>query len=72
MIKVVNLVAVIIAPIAVQYADATGTTRLVVWAVGAALLGLLAWAVMRSKAPAPSMASVEIEAPKAEKISKKK
>jgi K(+)-stimulated pyrophosphate-energized sodium pump len=55
MIKVVNLVAVIIAPIVVQYQIATGGTRIVVWAVGLALLGVLAWAVMRSKAPAPSM-----------------
>jgi len=66
MIKVVNLVAVIIAPIVVQYSGATGITQLVVWAVGLALLGLLAWAVMRSKAPAPSMA-VEIEVPKKSK-----
>ncbi len=55
MIKVVNLVAVIIAPIVVQYAKATGGTQVAVWAVGLILLGLLAWAVMRSKAPAPSM-----------------
>jgi K(+)-stimulated pyrophosphate-energized sodium pump len=55
MIKVVNLVSVIIAPIVVQYAGASGTTQTVVWIVSAALLGLLAWAVLRSKAPAPAM-----------------
>jgi K(+)-stimulated pyrophosphate-energized sodium pump len=55
MIKVVNLVSVIIAPIVVQYAGATGMTLVVVWAVALALLGVLAWAVMRSKAPAPEM-----------------
>lgn len=64
MIKVVNLVAVIIAPIVVQYQGATGATLYVVWAVGIALTGLLAWAVVRSKAPAPSM-SAEVETPKA-------
>lgn len=64
MIKVVNLVAVIIAPIVVQYQDATGTTLYVVWVVGLALLGVLAWAVVRSKAPAPSMVVVEVKAPK--------
>ena len=69
MIKVVNLVAVIIAPIVVQYANATGGVRVAVLGVGLALLGLLAWAVMRSKASAPSMAT-EVEAPK--KKSKKK
>jgi K(+)-stimulated pyrophosphate-energized sodium pump len=55
MIKVVNLVSVIIAPIVVQYAGVTGTARYVVWAVAAALLLVLAWAVVRSKAPAKSM-----------------
>jgi K(+)-stimulated pyrophosphate-energized sodium pump len=59
MIKVVNLVSVIIAPIVVQYSGATGSTLIVVWVVALALLGLLAWAVMRSKAPAPSMTEVQ-------------
>ena len=52
MIKVVNLVAVIVAPIVVQY---SGGGSVGVWVVAAALIGLLAWAVMRSKAPAESM-----------------
>jgi K(+)-stimulated pyrophosphate-energized sodium pump len=55
MIKVVNLVAVIIAPIVVQYAGATGATQLIIWVISAALIGLLAWAVIRSKAPAPTI-----------------
>ena len=55
MIKVVNLVSVIIAPIIVQYAGVTGTALYVVWAVAIVLLGVLAWAVMRSKAPAPTI-----------------
>src|SRR5215207_5998357 len=59
MIKVVNLVSVIIAPIVVQYSGATGTALVIVWAVAVALLGLLAWAVMRSKAPAVSMTEVK-------------
>jgi K(+)-stimulated pyrophosphate-energized sodium pump len=58
MIKVVNLVSVIIAPIIVQYAGATGGTLITVWVVALVLLGVLAWAVMRSKAPAPSMGGV--------------
>ena len=57
MIKVVNLVSVIIAPIIVQYAGATGLTLYVVWAVALVLVGVLAWAIMRSKAPAPSITS---------------
>ncbi|HXD12345.1 MAG TPA: sodium/proton-translocating pyrophosphatase, partial [Anaerolineales bacterium] len=52
MIKVVNLVAVIVAPVVVQYAGATGI-RLVVAAI---LIGVLAWAVNSSKTPAQSMA----------------
>ncbi len=55
MIKVVNMVSVIIAPIVVQYAGASGVTAVVVWVVALALLGTLAWAVLRSKAPAPSL-----------------
>ena len=55
MIKVVNLVSVIIAPIIVKYAGATGATLYIVWAVAVLLLAVLAWAVMRSKAPAPSL-----------------
>jgi K(+)-stimulated pyrophosphate-energized sodium pump len=55
MIKVVNLVSVIVAPIVVQYSGAAGSTVIVVWAVALVLLGVLGWAVMRSKAPAPSM-----------------
>src|SRR5215208_1551200 len=58
MIKVVNLVAVIIVPIVVQYQIATGATLIAVWLIGLALLGVLGWAVMRSKAPAPSMTEV--------------
>ncbi len=55
MIKVVNLVSVIIAPIVVQYAGASGATQIVVWAVALVLLGVLGWAVLRSKAPAPEI-----------------
>jgi K(+)-stimulated pyrophosphate-energized sodium pump len=55
MIKVVNLVSVIIAPIIVQYAGVTGPALIVVWGVALVLIGVLAWAVMRSKAPAPSI-----------------
>jgi K(+)-stimulated pyrophosphate-energized sodium pump len=57
MIKVVNLVSVIIAPIIVQYAGATGVTLYSVWVVALVLVAVLAWAIMRSKAPAPSIAS---------------
>jgi K(+)-stimulated pyrophosphate-energized sodium pump len=51
MIKVVNLVSVIVAPVVVQYADAT-VIRLLVAAV---LIGVLAWAVVSSKTPSQSM-----------------
>src|SRR5436190_7950473 len=55
MIKVVNLVSVIIAPIVVQYAGATGGTLVAVWVVIVILLGVLVWAIMRSKTPAPGL-----------------
>jgi K(+)-stimulated pyrophosphate-energized sodium pump len=52
MIKMVNLVAVIVAPIVVKYSNVKGTTLGIVWAVGILLILLLGWAVLRSKAPA--------------------
>ena len=61
-----SFVAVIITSSMVSYQGTTGTALYVVWAVGLALLGVLAWAVVRSKAPAPSMAG-EIEVPKKSK-----
>jgi K(+)-stimulated pyrophosphate-energized sodium pump len=66
MIKVVNLVSVIIAPIIVQYSGASGSTVIVVWVVALLLFGVLGWAVVRSKAPAPSMveAAVPVKAKK--------
>ncbi|MBC7875893.1 MAG: sodium-translocating pyrophosphatase [Anaerolineales bacterium] len=66
MIKVVNLVAVIIAPIIVQFArpELPVATKIGVWIVALALIGVLVWAVIRSKAPAPSM-NVEIDVPNA-------
>ncbi|MCC6189683.1 MAG: sodium-translocating pyrophosphatase [Anaerolineales bacterium] len=53
MIKVVNLVSVIVAPIVVQYSGASGGTLLAIWIAIVALLAVLGWAIMRSKAPAP-------------------
>ena len=55
MIKVVNLVSVIIAPIIVQYAGVSGVALVVVWVVAIILVGVLAWAITRSKAPAPAI-----------------
>lgn len=56
MIKVVNLVSVIVAPIVVKYSGGS----LGVWVVAIILLGVLAWAVTRSKAPAPSMGGASV------------
>ena len=73
MIKVVNLVAVIIAPIVVQYAqpDLSVGTRIGVWIVALILIGVLAWAVIRSKAPAQSMVA-DVEVPATKAVAKKK
>jgi K(+)-stimulated pyrophosphate-energized sodium pump len=62
MIKVVNLVSVIIAPIIVQYASPglPVAVKISVWAIAVVLLGVLTWAVIRSKAPAPSMTPVAV------------
>ena len=53
MIKVVNLVALIVAPIVVTYK----TLGFGGWVVVVALLGVLVWAIMRSKANAVEMKS---------------
>jgi hypothetical protein len=60
MIKVVNLVAVIIAPIVVQYEGVTGGALVTVWVVALALLGVLGWAVAQSKRPAQSMVEATV------------
>jgi K(+)-stimulated pyrophosphate-energized sodium pump len=65
MIKVVNLVSVIIAPIVVQYAGATGGTQVAIWVVIALLVGVLGWAILRSKAPAPELQAAVPEKVKA-------
>ena len=51
MIKVVNLVALIVAPIVVTYKE----LGIGGWVVVLALLGVLAWAIIRSKADAPEI-----------------
>jgi K(+)-stimulated pyrophosphate-energized sodium pump len=51
MIKVVNLVSVIIAPVVVQYRN----LGLGGWIVVLVLVGVLAWAILKSKKPAPEM-----------------
>jgi K(+)-stimulated pyrophosphate-energized sodium pump len=48
MIKVVNLVAVIIAPIIVQYEGGWG-----IWVLAPLLVAILAWAIIESKKPVP-------------------
>ncbi|MBT7990933.1 MAG: sodium-translocating pyrophosphatase, partial [Anaerolineae bacterium] len=58
MIKVANLVALIVAPVVVQYKGAEGATLFTVWAVSIALIGLLVWAIKRSKAPADAITIV--------------
>ncbi len=55
MIKVANLVALIVAPVVVQYKGAEGITLVIVWVVAIALIGLLVWAIKRSKAPADAI-----------------
>jgi K(+)-stimulated pyrophosphate-energized sodium pump len=52
MIKVVNLVSVIIAPVVVQYEN----LGLIGWAIVLVLLGLLVWSIRQSKRPASAVA----------------
>jgi len=55
MIKVVNLVSLIAAPIIVKYANVTGVTLYVVWGIALVMLALVGWAIGRSKAPAKAL-----------------
>ncbi len=53
MIKVVNLISLLAAPIIVKYAGNPGITRYVVWTIAILLVAAVGWAITRSKAPAP-------------------
>jgi K(+)-stimulated pyrophosphate-energized sodium pump len=53
MIKVVNLVSVIIAPIVVKYSE----LGIIGWIVVVLLLAVLGWAIWQSKRPAPEVAA---------------
>jgi K(+)-stimulated pyrophosphate-energized sodium pump len=55
MIKVVNIVSLIAAPIIVKYAGATGVTLYVVWGIALVMLATVGWAIVRSKAKAPAV-----------------
>jgi K(+)-stimulated pyrophosphate-energized sodium pump len=50
MIKVVNLVSLLAAPIIVKYAGASGITQWIVWGIALILLATVGWAIIRSKA----------------------
>lgn len=56
MIKVVNLVSLIVAPIIVVYKD----MGIGGWSVVIVLIVLLGWAIQRSKKPAPSLKEIEV------------
>ncbi|MCX8062120.1 MAG: sodium-translocating pyrophosphatase [Anaerolineales bacterium] len=55
MIKVVNLVSLIAAPIIVKYAGATGGTLIGIWVISLGLLAIVGWAISRSKAKTVSL-----------------
>jgi hypothetical protein len=59
MIKVVNLVSLIVAPIVVQYKTGLGLTG---WLVVLFLLAIFVWSIWRSKREAPELVDVEIDA----------
>jgi uncharacterized membrane protein len=58
MIKVVNLVSVIIAPIIVQYKTGLGVVG---WLVVLVLLAGFVWAIWQSKRKAPELTALEPE-----------
>jgi len=56
---VVNLVALIVAPIIVTY-KSLGIGG---WLVVLVLLAVLVWAIMQSKKPAPKLSEIDVAAP---------
>jgi K(+)-stimulated pyrophosphate-energized sodium pump len=57
MIKVVNLVSLLAAPIIVKYSGASGTTEVVVWIIAVVMLAVVGWAIVRSKAKAKELST---------------
>ena len=55
MIKVVNLVSLLAAPIIVKYAGGSGVAQWIVWGIAILLVVAIGWAITRSKAPAPAL-----------------
>lgn len=55
MIKVVNMVSLLAAPIIVKYAGGSGLTQAVVWIIALILFAFVGWAILRSKAKAPQV-----------------
>jgi K(+)-stimulated pyrophosphate-energized sodium pump len=55
MIKVVNLVSLLAAPVIVKYAGGTGVTMVVVWVIALLFVAAVGWAIARSKASAPAL-----------------
>jgi K(+)-stimulated pyrophosphate-energized sodium pump len=55
MIKVVNLVSLLAAPIIVKYAGGSGVTQWIVWGIAILLAAAVGWAIIRSKATAPAL-----------------
>ncbi|MBI4731869.1 MAG: sodium-translocating pyrophosphatase [Chloroflexi bacterium] len=58
MIKVVNLVSLLAAPIIVKYSGASGVTQWVVWGIALVMLVVVGWAIVRSKAKAKEIDEV--------------
>jgi K(+)-stimulated pyrophosphate-energized sodium pump len=58
MIKVVNLVSLLAAPVIVKYQEGTGA-----YIIAAVLMGAIIWAIMQSKRPAPEIGAEPEKAP---------
>jgi K(+)-stimulated pyrophosphate-energized sodium pump len=55
MIKVVNLVSLLAAPVIVKYAGGKGVTVVIVWVVALLFIAAVGWAIARSKASVPAL-----------------
>jgi K(+)-stimulated pyrophosphate-energized sodium pump len=55
MIKVVNLVSLLAAPVIVKYAGGKGVTVVIVWVIALLFIAAVGWAIARSKASVPAL-----------------
>ena len=55
MIKVVNTVSLLAAPVIVKYTSGEGAAQWIVWGIAIVMMAIVGWAIFRSKGKAPEL-----------------